>query len=245
MEDFLNDVDASSEQVVDAQDTEATTSEVTEVVAENETTEKVEPVAKVQSAEDNAKFAAARRAAEAEKNALKAQNDRLMQALGQYGYQGSPEDIADALFAQSQGISVEEATAQRQAAEAENAKYQQLESQLETYRPLAIKALMAEDLAKVQTVNPEVKNLDDLGGDFFALMGALHDPILAYDALQAKKARETKPIPQDIGAVNSSSSKEKDFYTSAEIDKLTSADYDRDPKLLDKVMKSIHRLGPR
>jgi hypothetical protein len=239
MEDFLNDVDASSEQVVDAQDTEATTSEVTEEV----TTEPVVETAKPQSAEENARFAAARREAESQAKALKAQNDRLMQALGQYGYQGSPEDIADALFAQSQGISVEEATAQRQAAEAENAKYQQLESQLETYRPLAIKALMAEDLAKVQTVNPEVKNLDDLGSDFFALMGALHDPILAYDALQAKKTRETKPIPQDIGAVNSSSSKEKDFYTSAEIDKLTPADYDRDPKLLEKVRKSIYKLG--
>jgi hypothetical protein len=236
MEDFntVNEVEVVTEA---PQDTEATTSEVTEVVAENETTPVVE-TAKPQSAEENAKFAAARRQAEAEKNALKAQNDRLMQALGQYGYQGSPEDIADALFAQSQGISVEEATAQRQAAEAENAKYQQLESQIETYRPLAIKALMAEDLAKVQTVNPEVKNLDDLGSDFFALMGALHDPILAYDALQAKKARETKPIPQDIGAVNSSSSKEKDFYTSAEVDRLTDKDLDN-PKIMERVRASM------
>jgi hypothetical protein len=236
MEDFLNDVDASSEQVVDAQDTEATTSEVTEEV----TTEPVVETAKPQSAEENARFAAARREAESQAKALKAQNDRLMQALGQYGYQGSPEDIADALFAQSQGISVEEATAQRQAAEAENAKYQQLESQLETYRPLAIKALMAEDLAKVQTVNPEVKNLDDLGSDFFALMGALHDPILAYDALQAKKARETKPIPQDIGAVNSSSSKEKDFYTSAEVDRLTDKDMEN-PRIREVVRKSMFK----
>jgi hypothetical protein len=236
MEDFntVNEVEVVTEA---PQDTEATTSEVTEVVAENETTPVVE-TAKPQSAEENAKFAAARRQAEAEKNALKAQNDRLMQALGQYGYQGSPEDIADALFAQSQGISVEEATAQRQAAEAENAKYQQLESQLETYRPLAIKALMADDLAKIQTVNPEVKNLDDLGSDFFALMGALHDPILAYDALQAKKARETKPIPQDIGAVNSSSSKEKDFYTSAEVDRLTDKDLDN-PKIMERVRASM------
>jgi hypothetical protein len=236
MEDFntVNEVEVVTEA---PQDTEATTSEVTEVVAENETTPVVE-TAKPQSAEENAKFAAARRQAEAEKNALKAQNDRLMQALGQYGYQGSPEDIADALFAQSQGISVEEATAQRQAAEAENAKYQQLESQIETYRPLAIKALMADDLAKIQTVNPEVKNLDDLGSDFFALMGALHDPILAYDALQAKKARETKPIPQDIGAVNSSSSKEKDFYTSAEVDRLTDKDLDN-PKIMERVRASM------
>ena len=231
-----------SEEAVELQDQSETeaieTSEVTEAVEETVS----EPAKPIQSAEENARFAAARREAESQAKALKAQNDRLMQALGQYGYQGDPDTIADALFAQSQGISVEEATAQRQAAEAENAKYQQLESQLETYRPLAIKALMAEDLAKIQTVNPEVKNLDDLGSDFFALMGALHDPILAYDALQAKKTRETKPIPQDIGAVNSSSSKEKDFYTSAEIDKLTSKELD-DPKIFDRVMKSLAKLG--
>lgn len=235
MEDF-NTFDDVQTDVVDQSETEATTSEVTEEV----TTEPVVETAKPQSAEENARFAAARREAESQAKALKAQNDRLMQALGQYGYQGDPDTIADALFAQSQGISVEEATAQRQAAEAENAKYQQLESQLETYRPLAIKALMADDLAKIQTVNPEVKNLDDLGADFFALMGALRDPILAYDALQVKKARETKPVPQNIGAVNSSSSKEKDFYTSAEVDKLTKKDLDN-PKIMKIVMDSMTR----
>lgn len=233
MEDFINDVDASSEQVVDVQPETDTSEVITEVIAE--------PVAKVQSVEDNAKFAAARREAESKAKEVQAKNDRLMSALSQFGYQGDPDEIADALFAQTQGISVEEATAQRQAQEAENAKYQELQTQVDIYRPLAVQKLMADDLAKIQTVNPEVKSLDELGNDFFALMGALHDPILAYDALQAKKARETKPIPQDIGAVNSSSSKEKDFYTSAEVDKLTDKDYDRNPKLMEVVRKSMSK----
>ena len=233
MEDFINDVDASSEQVVDVQPETDTSEVITEVIAE--------PVAKVQSVEDNAKFAAARREAESKAREVQAKNDRLMSALSQFGYQGDPDEIADALFAQTQGISVEEATAQRQAQEAENAKYQELQTQVDIYRPLAVQKLMADDLAKIQTVNPEVKSLDELGNEFFKLMGALHDPILAYDALQAKKARETKPIPQDIGAVNSSSSKEKDFYTSAEVDKLTDADYDRNPKLMEVVRKSMSK----
>jgi len=229
MDDFLNDVDASSEPVVEVQP-EVDSDEVPDTPA-------AEPV-KPQSTDDNAKFAAARRQAETEKNALKAQNDRLMQALGRFGYEGTPEEIADALMAQDQGISVEEATAQRQAADAENAKYRELQTQLDTFKPLAIQKLMADDLAKIQTVNPEVKNLDDLGADFFSLMGALRDPILAYDALMAKKARETKPVPQDIGAVNSSSSKEKDFYTSADVDKLTSKDYEN-PKIMERVRASM------
>ena len=232
MEDFITVDDV--EVVTEAPQPETDTSEVI-----TEEPVKTEPVAKVQSVEDNAKFAAARREAEREKAVIQAKNDRLMSALSQFGYQGDPDEIADELLAQQKGISVEEATAQRQAEEAESAKYQELQSQIEIYRPLAVQKLMADDLAKIQAVNPEVKSLDELGGDFFTLMSALHDPILAYDAVQAKKARETKPVPQDIGAVNSSSSKEKDFYTSQEVDKLTASDYDKNPKLMEIVRNSM------
>jgi hypothetical protein len=242
MEDFntVNEVEVGSEAL---QETEATTSEVTETVAENETVQ-VEPPAKVQSAEDNARFAAARREAEQQARALKAQNDRLMQALGQYGYQGSPEEIADALIAQTQGISQEEARAQRDAAEAENARYNQLQSEVETYKSLAIEKLKSDDLAKLKSTYPDdakvqaLKSVDELGNDFFALMSALKDPTLAYDALTIKQTRETKPVPKDIGAINSSSSKEKDFYTPAEVDKLTDKDYDN-PKIMEVVRKSM------
>jgi hypothetical protein len=243
MEDFnvLND---TQETVVESQETEADTSEVTEVVAENETTQVVEETQPRQSAEENAKFAAARRQAEAEARALKAQNERLLQALEGYGYKGSPEEIADALIAQQQGISTEEARAQREAIEAENAKLNELETQVQTYKSLAIEKLKADDLAKLKSTYPDdakvqsLKSIDELGGDFFALMSALRDPTLAYDALTVKQQRETKPVPKDIGAVNSSSSKEKDFYTKAEADKLTSEDYDKNPKLWETVRKS-------
>ena len=244
MEDYLNDVDASSEQVVDAQPEATETSEV----AEEGTPDPVVEVAKPQqTAEENARFAAARRQAENEANALRAQNDRLMQALGEYGYQGSPEEIADALFAQTQGISVEEATAQRLNAEAENAKMYQLQAEIEAYRQPALKFYMAQDLQKVKSTYPNdekvqaLKDISELDNDFFALMSATKDPILAYDAYQAKKSRETKPVPKDIGAVNSSSSKEKDFYTPSEAEKLTSEDYDRNPSLMEIVRKSMYK----
>ena len=71
-----------------------------------------------------------------QKAALKAQSDRLLQALGQFGYEGTPEEIADALMAQNQGISVEEAAEQRKAVEAESAKYAALQTQLDTFKPL-------------------------------------------------------------------------------------------------------------
>lgn len=242
MEDYLNDVDASSEQIVDAQPEAPETSEVAEEV------ESVVEVAKPQqTAEENARFAAARRQAENELRAEREQKELLLNALGQYGYTGSAQEISDNLTAQTQGISPEEAREQRETAAEENAKMYQLQAEIEAYRQPALKFYMAQDLQKLKSTYPNdekvqaLKDISELDNDFFVLMGATKDPILAYDAYQAKKSRETKPVPKDIGAVNSSSSKEKDFYTSAEADKLTSEDYDKDPTLWGKVRKSQYK----
>ncbi|HRR40401.1 MAG TPA: hypothetical protein P5244_04110 [Syntrophales bacterium] len=244
MEDILNTVNDVQEAVVEPQEAEATTSEVVEGEETQVETPEAEPVAKVQSAEENAKFAEIRRKYEAEARAVKAQNERLLQALKSYGYEGSPEEIADMLTAQQQGISQEEARAQREALEAENAKLIELETQVQTYKSLAIEKLKADDLAKLKSAYPNdqkvqsLKSIDDLGDDFFALMSALKDPTLAYDALMVKRQRETKPVPKDIGAVNSSSAKEKDFYTKEEVDKLPPEAYDN-PKIMEAIRKSM------
>lgn len=238
MEDF-NTFDDVQEQVVDAPETEPDTSEVAEVGEDiNVPTTEAEPSAPVQSAEENAKFAELRRKYEAEQKAIKSQNDRLMAALSQYGYEGSPEEIADALMAQTQGISQEEAKAQREAQEKAETERLQMQSETEFYKKIAIEKLMNDDLKTIQSVYPEVKSLNELGEEFFNLLGATRDPILSYEALQAKKAKTQKPVPQEIGAVNSSSSKEKDFYSPAEVDKLTEKDFDN-PKIMEVVRKSM------
>ena len=241
MEDF-NTFDDVQTDVVDQLDTEALdTSEVTEEV----TTETVvEPAKPQQSAEENARYAAARRQAEAEKAAIKAQNDRLMAALSQYGYTGSPEEIADMLTAQTQNITVEEAREQRETEEKYLSEIQQKDSELEFYREKAKAAMMADDLNTLKANFKEdktiqsLKNITELGNEFFSLLSATHDPVLAYDALNAKKARETKPVPQDIGAVNSASNKDKDFYTPDEVDRLTDKDFDN-PKIMERVRQSM------
>lgn len=233
MED-LNTFDDVQTDFVDQSEADTTTSEV----AEETKVETAEPLAKVQSAEENSKYAEARRQAEAEARAVKAQNDRLLQALGQYGYEGTPDEIADAILAQTQGITVEEATAQREAQEKAEHEKQTLLSEMEFYRSKAIEKMMDDDLKTIQSVYPDVKNLSELGNEFFSLLGATKDPLLSYEAVQAKKAKTLKPTPQEIGAVNSSSSKEKDFYTPAEVDKLTSKDYDN-PKIMERVRASM------
>lgn len=233
MEEFETGVNV--EEVADLSIDTEVTSEVAEETSEVET-----PAPSQQSAEENSKYAEARRQAETKAKALEAQNNRLLEALGIYGYEGSPEEIADQIMAQSQGISVEEATAQREHEEQANAEMMQAQSEAEYYKNIAMEKLMADDLAKINSVYPEVKSLQELGPEFISVLAATKDPLLAYDVINAKKQRETKPVPQDIGAVNSSSAKEKDFYTSDEVDKLTDKELDN-PKIRDIVRNSMLR----
>jgi hypothetical protein len=235
------------ETVVESQDLETVQSEVDHVEPENttETAQSQEGVAKPQqSREENSAIAAARKEADRRAAALEAQNRRLMQELVKYGYPDDPEEAADMLMAQSQGITVEQAKAERQAQEAENAKFTQLQTENEFFRSIAKSAAMKEDLATLKSAYPNdakvqsLKDITELGNDFFGFMSALHDPAKAYDALLIMQGRTTKPVPPDIGAVNSSTGKEKDFYTPDEVDKLTSKDYDN-PKIMERVRQSM------
>lgn len=237
-ENTFNDV---QEPVVEVQ--EADTSEVAETeeptIETKEEPVKAEPVAKAQGQDENAKYAAARREAEAEKKRIESQQKRLMDALKVYGYEGSPDEIADNLLASQQGITPEEAKAKREAEEQAEAEKSKVQGELEFYKELAVKKLMDDDLHSLQEVYPEVKSLSELGDDFMNLLTATRDPILAYEASKAKAAMTMKPVPPEMGSVSSVTNKDKDFYTSAEVDKLTEHDYEKNPKLMDIVRKSM------
>ena len=88
-----------------------------------------------------------------------------------------------------------------------------------------------------------MKDLNELGDEFFSTLKALgdeRDPVLAYEIVKAKKEATTKKAPPEIGGVNQSSQKEKDFYTPAEVDKLTDKDYDN-PKIMEAVRRSMSK----
>jgi len=218
--------------------TEGLQDDASESITEETPVEPVVENAPQQSKEDNASYAAARRQAEAESRAIKMQNDRLVQALQKYGYEGSPEEMADALEAANLGTSVEEVKAEREAREAEDAKLNALKSENEYYRNIAIKSQMAEDLKQLQTVYPEVKSLNELDPKVFAIMKNGLDVLTAYEVLKTQADRNKKPTPPEIGGVDSSSSQEKDFYSPSEVDKLTSKDYDN-PKIMERVRNSM------
>lgn len=211
---------------------------------EESTEEPIEEVAKPQqSAEENSKFAEIRRKYESENKKMKAEFDRLLDSLKGYGYEGSPQEIADALYAQNNGVSQEEAKAIREKEESALREKEEMQSEIEMYKSLAIQKLMADDLTAIQKVHPEVKDLKELGDEFFSTLKALgdeRDPVLAYEIVKAKKDATTKKAPPEIGGVNQSSQKEKDFYTPAEVDKLTDKDYDN-PKIMEAVRRSMSK----
>ncbi len=210
-----------------------------------------EPAKPVQTPEQNAVFAAMRRKAEAEKQAAlsqsKQQYDPLLQALNQYGFQGTPQEIADMLLSQKTQIPVEQIRAEREKA-FEQAKQEYIQSpeyiqqqvQLEMYRTKDRDRRFADDLADIKKSFPDCKasSVLDLGPEFLSLMSNKDYPVsavVAYKAVMESK----KPIPPTIGAVNTATPIEKDYYTPDEVDKLTKKDLDN-PKVYENVKKSMH-----
>lgn len=227
---------ATSEEVID--DTLET--EAVEETAEETTEEQIEEVAKPQqSAEENSKFAEIRRKYEEESKKSQGETRILMEALKQYGYEGSADEIADRLLSEAEGITPEEAKAKREQEESANKEKESIQAERDMYKSIAVQKLMEDDLKKIQSIYPDVKSLDELGEDFIKALSATGgDPIVAYEVVRIKKERETKTPPKDIGGVNQSSQKEKDFYTSKEVDKLSKKDLDN-PKIFERVMESM------
>jgi len=167
------------------------------------------------------------------------QNKMLAKTLQQLGFNGdTPEDIIDQANSHFLKKPVEEVRRQRLEVEKKQQVEIKKEAELEFYKSKEVERLMADDLAKIQRLDPTVKTLDDLGDDYLNLIRAGIDAEIAFNVLQQKKQKETKIPPADIGKVNSNSQKEKEFYTPEEVDKLTKNDLNN-PKIMQRVMDSM------
>lgn len=185
--------------------------------------------------ERDAAFARIRREAEQAKK----QNELLAKTLQQFGFDGAtPEETIDKANAHYLQKPIEEVRAQRLEAEKRQQEEAQRQAQLDYYRMRDAQRMMADDLARIQKLDPTVKKLEDLGQDYFKLIEAGIDAEIAFNAVNQKKQRETKTPPVEIGKVNSGSKEEKDFYTSAEVDRLSKKDLEN-PKIRARVMESM------
>jgi len=170
---------------------------------------------------------------------LRAQNNRLSSAMQHFGFNGNtPDEIADAIEAHTSGKSVEEIRSAREAKAREDADIQKLRNENAAFRQREAKRVFDEDLKTVQKLDPNVKNLNELGRDFFALRAQGVSTEVAYNAIKGVRDAQKVAPPPAIGKVNTKTKVERDFYTSDEVDKLTAEELD-DPKVMAKVMKSM------
>lgn len=248
--DELNTFTDVQEPVVEAPETAEEVSE-TEETAEQNTAEPVqEPAPPVQTAEENRVFKERRIKAEQEKAATERILNEYRDAVRQYGYDPdtmSDADIVNSLIAQAQSKTPEQVKVEREAQNKivkermlHDPDYMDAKAKLEQYEREEQDRQFANDLTAIKQAFPDEKasSVYDFGREFFVMCSQGVAPMVAYTALREQKKASDK-TPPSTGDVSGASTKEKDFYTSEEVDKLTDADYEKDPKLWGRVRKSM------
>lgn len=187
---------------------------------------------RVQSKADNHAAASMRRA----KEAAEAQNKLLRDGLAKLGFSGeNPQDIIDAVNAKTNNTTVEEIRRQRD----EASKAVENDPRFKAMEELVIEARLTEDIKSIQEIDPSIKSADDLDTRFFTLRKNGIDAKTAYLAI--KGSNPPAPKPTDIGSVGNAAGTDDGYYTTTQLDKLTSKDLE-DPKVYAKAMKSLKRL---
>lgn len=116
---------------------------------------------------------------------------------------------------------------------------EELVKERDGYKSLALAKIKDMILSKVKEAYPdcEYDSVDSFPEEFHRLVCAHISPATAYKVISEIKERGAdKPV--SMGGVNSNSEGEKDFYTSAEADKLTKKQLSN-PKIMNAVLKSM------
>lgn len=116
----------------------------------------------------------------------KAALDHLTAALHQFGYAGTPQEMADILEAQRREIEPEQVRREREAAEEQDRIRREAEAAKIEAEQIRREAIFARDLLEIQRINPNVKTLDELGEQFFKLRCAGFGNLEAYEMLNHK-----------------------------------------------------------
>lgn len=200
-------------------------SEETQEVAEPESEEVVKTSRETD--ERDTAFAQQRRALqEAEKRAQQAEQklaakEAEISARAEVLKRLSGSETADVdALAESLGISSGDVIATMQAEQSKavlELENQQLKAQLDS-----VKAdnAMQGDLIALQKIDPNIKNLSDLGDDFSRYIAAGLTAEQAYYAIKAKEINTKATPPKEIGKIEDKPI-EKDYFTEKEVDAMT------------------------
>ena len=117
-----------------------------------------------------------------------------------------------------------------------DALLEKLKKENEIYKKLAVRRIKDMIFNKVKEEYPDVtyNAFEDFPEEFHRLVCAHISPVTAYRVITEK----TDKKPKNMGKVNSDGEREKDFYTSAEVDKLTKKQLSN-PKVMETVLKSM------
>lgn len=142
-----------------------------------------------------------------------------------------------AAIAEATGMTEDEVIAEIEAAQESAQKDLLIEQLQEKVTSIEADRLMQEDLEKIRKVDPSLKSLEDLGDAYVDYVAAGLDPVKAYWAIKAEERATQATPPKEIGRVETSPA-EKDYYTDAEIDAMSSEELSKNWK---KVMASWDR----
>lgn len=224
-----NVVNDTQQAVVEPANTDVTEPSGADTATADKST-KADSATRNQSKSENRNFAQMRKAKEASDASLA----NLIKGLNNMGLSGNnPEEILEHLEANNRNMTVEQLRADKQAmadAVKNDPAYIALEQQL-------IEGRMKEDLAAIQTIDPSVQSLDQLGEDFAKLIAAGVSATVAYNAVTAN----TAPKPASLGPLGQSDNKEAEFFTDEQLNALTKEDL-KDDNIFKKAMASLKKL---
>lgn len=183
----VEEVVETSEQTQEVAEPETQSSaENTEIVAENKNESR--------DYEKDAAFAKMRRTMEQsqkEMEALKAEKERLANALGWFGFKGNTDEIEDQAKAHYTGRSIEEIRQERIAEAQKIAEENSLKEQLKYYQEKEVQERMNKDLADIQKLNPLIKTFDDLPKEYFDYVSKGIEGTKAYKLLEIEGIFQT------------------------------------------------------
>ena len=96
--------------------------------------------------------------------------------------------------------------------------------------------IMAQDLANLQKIDPKLKELTDLGEDFFAYIAAGLSAEQAYYAIKGREITTRSTPAVAPGKITEATPPEKDYFTEEEVANMTS---EQKTANAEKIMKSL------
>ena len=173
---------------------EQPTQEVQEVVEE-----------KPKFSEQDTAFANMRRELDkykSESEKFKTENQRYMEVLQRFGFNGANSDeILDQANAHYLGKTVEEVRNERIASDKAKQEHDAMVEKLQKYEMKEIEDKMANDLASIQKINPNIKSLEELGEPYFDLIRKGIDGVKAYKLMEIEGLVATQNIRLEQEAI--------------------------------------------